>query len=65
MNKCSLIISVEAISGKGEDNHLFVNGQAVTIGVFDGLGGKPAGFGGERGGRIASREASIGLVFDF
>lgn len=59
MNKCSLTISVEAISDKGEDNHLFVNDQAVTIGVFDGLGGKPAGFGGERGGRIAAREASI------
>lgn len=59
MNKSSLIISVEAISGKSEDAQLLINRQAATIGVFDGLGGKPAGFGGERGGRIASREASI------
>ena len=59
VNKSPLIISIEAISGKGEDAQLFVKEQAVTIGVFDGLGGKPAGFDGERGGRIASRQASI------
>lgn len=59
MNGFPLILSLEAVSDKGEDAQLFVNGKVVTIGVFDGLGGKSPGFGGERGGRIASREASV------
>lgn len=59
MNEFPLSCSIEAVSDKGEDALLFVNGKVVTIGVFDGLGGKPAGFGGERGGRIASRETSV------
>ncbi len=57
-NQSTLTIHIEAISNKGEDKYLLVEYPTITIGVFDGLGGKSAGFGEETGGRIASREAA-------
>jgi serine/threonine protein phosphatase PrpC len=57
-NQSALTIYIEAITNKGEDKYLLVEHPTITIGVFDGLGGKSAGFCEETGGRIASREAA-------
>ncbi|MBC6421512.1 MAG: protein phosphatase 2C domain-containing protein [Hormoscilla sp. SP12CHS1] len=54
------MINIEIASGKGEDAYFADSDyhQTVVIGVFDGLGGRSAGYDGETGGRIASREAA-------
>ena len=63
MSNFLLNVNLEASSGSGEDCHLILNGndndkQTCVIGVFDGLGGRSAGFDGLKGGQIASKEAS-------
>jgi serine/threonine protein phosphatase PrpC/TolA-binding protein len=62
MNNTFLLnISLETSSGNGEDCHLvYQNGLPKTFvfGVFDGLGGRSAGFDGLKGGQIASKKAS-------
>lgn len=59
MNEFPLTINIEIASGKGEDDYLADSDYPQTvIGVFDGLGGRSAGYDGETGGRIASREAA-------
>ena len=58
--KNSLIIEIVASTGKGEDSHLFYdeyNSNCIVLGVFDGLGGRSAGFNGMTGGKIAFQEA--------
>lgn len=65
MTKFNLVVNIEVAEGKGEDANLaedFV--QTFLMGVFDGLGGRSAGYGGKTGGRIASEEASqISKIF--
>ena len=63
MSNFLLNVNLEASSGSGEDSHLILNGndndkETSVIGVFDGLGGRSAGFDGLKGGQIASKEAS-------
>jgi serine/threonine protein phosphatase PrpC/tetratricopeptide (TPR) repeat protein len=63
MSNFLLNVSLEVSSGSGEDCHLILNGsdndkETCVIGVFDGLGGRSAGFDGLKGGQIASKEAS-------
>jgi len=61
MSNFLLNVNLEASSGSGEDSHLilsFNDGLSSLIGVFDGLGGRSAGFDGLKGGQIASKEAS-------
>jgi serine/threonine protein phosphatase PrpC len=63
MSNFLLNVNLEVSSGSGEDSHLILNGndndkQSCVIGVFDGLGGRTAGFDGLKGGQIASKEAS-------
>lgn len=60
MSSNILTISLETSTGNGEDNYLTYEDESgsVTIGVFDGLGGRSAGFDGQKGGRIASTFAS-------
>lgn len=56
-----LVIFIEATTDKGEDGNPVVvkNGQeTMAIGVFDGLGGRSAGYGDFTGGQIASGFAS-------
>jgi serine/threonine protein phosphatase PrpC len=56
-----LVVFTEATTNLGEDGEPVVvkNGQeTVAIGVFDGLGGRSAGYAGLTGGRIASGWAS-------
>ncbi len=59
-----LTVSIEASIGNGEDSYLTYEGKSengedtVAIGVFDGLGGRSAGFGGQKGGRIASTQSA-------
>ena len=60
MNSNLLFLDIEASSGNGEDSHLICNDayyEFSVFGVFDGLGGRSAGFDGIKGGRIASRQA--------
>ena len=51
----------------GEDNHFYLEGTeycSTVLAAFDGLGGHSAGYGGEKGGRIASRlVAELGQKF--
>ena len=60
MSSNILTISLETSIGNGEDNYLTHEDESgsVTIGVFDGLGGRSAGFDGQKGGRIASTFAA-------
>lgn len=59
MTKFNLVVNIEVAEDKGEDANLAEDfGQAFLMGVFDGLGGRSAGYGGQTGGRIASEEAS-------
>ncbi len=63
MNIFPLIVNIEATNGRGEDNHLIAPervdvAQTVVIAVFDGLGGRSAGYDELTGGRIASAIAS-------
>jgi serine/threonine protein phosphatase PrpC len=60
MSSNILTISLETSIGNGEDSYLTHEDESgsVTIGVFDGLGGRSAGFDGQKGGRIASTFAA-------
>lgn len=59
MTKFNLIVNIEVSEDKGEDANLAEDfGQNFLMGVFDGLGGRSAGYEGKTGGRIASEEAS-------
>lgn len=59
MSSNLLVLNIEASSGNGEDSHLICDtySESVVLGVFDGLGGRSAGFDGITGGRIASNQA--------
>ena len=60
MSQFSVQVSLEVSQGKGEDCHFLSDPDSETtvIAVFDGLGGRSAGFDNKSGGRIASRKAS-------
>ncbi|MEK0186914.1 protein phosphatase 2C domain-containing protein [Microcoleus anatoxicus] len=59
MTKFNLVVNIEVAEDKGEDANLAEDfGQTFLMGVFDGLGGRSAGYGGKTGGRIASEESS-------
>jgi serine/threonine protein phosphatase PrpC len=59
MTKFNLVVNIEVAEDKGEDANLAEYfGQTFLMGVFDGLGGRSAGYGGKTGGRIASEESS-------
>lgn len=59
MSNFLLTVSLEASSGSGEDSHLvYDDAKTLVVGVFDGLGGRSAGFDGLKGGQIASVEAA-------
>jgi serine/threonine protein phosphatase PrpC len=59
MTKFNLVVNIEVAEDKGEDANLAEDfGPTFLMGVFDGLGGRSAGYGGQTGGRIASEEAS-------
>jgi len=59
MSKFNFVVNIEVAANKGEDANLAQDfGKTFLMGVFDGLGGRSAGFEGETGGRIASTIAS-------
>ncbi len=60
MNSFCITVNIEITPGKGEDAHLFKPdySDVTVIGVFDGLGGRLAGYDGQTGGKIASQKAS-------
>ncbi len=59
MTKFNLVVNIEVAEDKGEDANLAEDfGQNFLMGVFDGLGGRSAGYDGKTGGRIASEVAS-------
>jgi serine/threonine protein phosphatase PrpC len=60
MTKLNLVVNIEVAEDKGEDANLFDRDfrENILMGVFDGLGGRSAGYGGKTGGRIASEVAS-------
>ena len=61
MTKFQFVVNLEVAENKGEDDNLieyFERTQIYLMGVFDGLGGRSAGYGGQTGGRIASEIAS-------
>ncbi|MEO0644651.1 MAG: protein phosphatase 2C domain-containing protein [Cyanobacteria bacterium J06650_10] len=62
MNSKILCIDIEASPGNGEDCHLIIGDdddiEFVVLGVFDGLGGRSAGFENRTGGQIASCQAA-------
>ncbi|MGA9380522.1 MAG: protein phosphatase 2C domain-containing protein [Phormidium sp.] len=59
MTKFNLVVNIEVAEDKGEDANLAEDfGQTFLMGVFDGLGGRSAGYDGKTGGRIASELAS-------
>jgi serine/threonine protein phosphatase PrpC len=62
MTRFNLVVNIEVAKDKGEDANLAPVeedfGQTFLMGVFDGLGGRSAGYGGKTGGRIASEVAS-------
>lgn len=56
-----LSINIEASNTNGEDSYLIYSddySKFIVLGVFDGLGGRSAGFAGKTGGQIASQEAT-------
>jgi len=68
MNSFSITVNIEIAPGKGEDAHLFKPDypDVIVIGVFDGLGGRSAGYDEQTGGKIASQKASetVGSFLD-
>jgi Serine/threonine protein phosphatase len=62
MTRFNLVVNIEVAQDKGEDANLAPVeedfGPTFLMGVFDGLGGRSAGYGGKTGGRIASEVAS-------
>ncbi|MCL1471230.1 hypothetical protein [Argonema antarcticum] len=59
MTYFNLVVNIEVAEEKGEDANLAEHfGQTFLMGVFDGLGGRSAGYDGKTGGRIASEVAS-------
>lgn len=64
MTKFNLVVNIAVAEDKGEDENLastekdIEQTQTFLMGVFDGLGGRSAGYGDKTGGRIASEEAS-------
>lgn len=59
MTKFNLVVNIEVAQHKGEDANLAEEGKEnFLMGVFDGLGGRSAGYDGKTGGYIASKEAS-------
>ncbi len=60
MTKLNLVVNIEVAEDKGEDANLFDRDfrENILMGVFDGLGGRSAGYDGKTGGRIASEVAS-------
>ncbi|MBE9142577.1 PP2C family protein-serine/threonine phosphatase [Planktothrix mougeotii] len=69
MNSFCITVNIEIATGKGEDAHLFSADDypdVIVIGVFDGLGGRSAGYDGQTGGKIASQKASetVGAFLD-
>jgi|694.fasta_scaffold42428_4 serine/threonine protein phosphatase PrpC len=65
MTKFNLVVNIEVAEDKGEDANLAEDfGPTFLMGVFDGLGGRSAGYGYQTGGRIASEEAcKISKIF--
>ncbi|MBD2481054.1 PP2C family serine/threonine-protein phosphatase [Planktothrix sp. FACHB-1365] len=68
MNSFYITVNIEIAPGKGEDAHLFKPDypDVIVIGVFDGLGGRSAGYDEQTGGKIASQKASetVGSFLD-
>ncbi len=61
MKSSLLTVNIESVLGKGEDAHLFNAddySDVIVIGVFDGLGGRSAGYDEQTGGKIASQKVS-------
>ncbi|MCC3588484.1 protein phosphatase 2C domain-containing protein [Microcoleus sp. PH2017_30_WIL_O_A] len=59
MTKLNLVVNLEVAEAKGEDANLAEDFlETFLMGVFDGLGGRSAGYDGKTGGRIASEIAS-------
>ena len=61
MKSFSVTVNIESVLGKGEDAHLFNAdnySDVIVIGVFDGLGGRSAGYDEQTGGKIASQKTS-------
>jgi len=59
MTTFEFAVNLDVAKGKGEDANFRKNyKQIYLMGVFDGLGGRSAGYGGQTGGRIASKIAS-------
>ncbi|MBS9389440.1 MAG: protein phosphatase 2C domain-containing protein [Dolichospermum sp. WA123] len=61
MTSFKAVVNLEVAENKGEDANLIETYKQTKIylmGVFDGLGGRSAGYNDETGGRIASRIAS-------
>lgn len=61
MKSFSVTVNIEIAIGKGEDAHLFNAddySDFIVIGVFDGLGGRSAGYDEQTGGKIASQKTS-------
>lgn len=58
MQEFPLVIDLQ-ISDKGEDAHFYdTHNDAFVMAIFDGLGGRSAGYSGLKGGKIASQLAS-------
>ncbi|WP_013325248.1 protein phosphatase 2C domain-containing protein [Gloeothece verrucosa] len=64
MKEFPLVVNLEIIRERGEDAHLALSfsknsdtSETVVMAVFDGLGGRSAGYNGLTGGKIASQEA--------
>ncbi|HAT80127.1 MAG TPA: hypothetical protein DCS17_01550 [Flavobacterium sp.] len=61
MKSFSVTVNIEIAIGKGEDAPLFNDddySDVIVIGVFDGLGGRSAGYDEQTGGKIASQKTS-------
>lgn len=69
MTKFNMVVNIEVAENRGEDANIILGiddptKENVVIAVFDGLGGRSAGFEGKTGGRIAS-ERSANLTRNF
>lgn len=60
MKSFLITVNIESVLDKGEDAHLFSDDDSdvIVIGVFDGLGGRSAGYDKQTGGKIASQKVS-------
>jgi serine/threonine protein phosphatase PrpC len=61
MKSSKITVNIESVHNKGEDAHLFNDddySDVIVIGVFDGLGGRSAGYDEQTGGKIASQKTS-------